>query len=144
VAEGNLSNIINQREADESERKESLDTISIALSELSSLTEQLLIISSEKDSVNLLTKVDVNIQEIIEDSINAFKIPELRKKLLFTLLIFVIFRLAAHLPVPGVDLAALKNLFQQNQFLGLLDIFSGGKHKKLQQEPSWNGVADVV
>ncbi len=57
---------------------------------------------------------------------NAFKIPDLRKKLLFTLLIFLIFRIAAHIPVPGVDLVALKNLFAQNQFLGLLDIFSGG------------------
>jgi len=57
---------------------------------------------------------------------NAFKIPDLRKKLIFTLFIFLVFRLAAHIPVPGVNLVALRNLFNQNQFLGLLDIFSGG------------------
>jgi len=52
--------------------------------------------------------------------------PEVRKKLLFTAVIFIIFRLFAHIPVSGVNLASLKTLFSQNQFLGLLDIFSGG------------------
>jgi len=55
-----------------------------------------------------------------------FSFPDLRKKLLFTLAIFFIFRVAAHIPVPGVDVLRLKALFQQNQFLGLLDMFSGG------------------
>jgi len=64
--------------------------------------------------------------QIIKTIINAWKIPELRRRLLFTALIFVVFRLAAHIPVPAVDLAALKHLFSQNQLLGLLDIFSGG------------------
>ncbi|MDP3954785.1 MAG: preprotein translocase subunit SecY [bacterium] len=63
---------------------------------------------------------------IIEVIHNAFQIPDLRRKILFTAVIFIIFRLAAHVPVPGVDLVALKALFAQNQFLGLLDIFSGG------------------
>src|SRR5882672_7870995 len=57
---------------------------------------------------------------------NSFKSPEIRKKLLFTLAIFLVFRLFAHVPVAGVDVAGLKNLFNSNQFLGLLDIFSGG------------------
>ncbi len=57
---------------------------------------------------------------------NSFKTPSVRKKILFTALIFLIFRIFAHIPVAGVNLAALKNLFAQNQFLGLLDIFSGG------------------
>lgn len=57
---------------------------------------------------------------------NAFQIPELRRKILFTAFVFVVFRLFAHVPVPGVDLVALKLLFENNQFLGLLDIFSGG------------------
>ncbi len=56
----------------------------------------------------------------------AWNVPELRKKILFTAFIFFVFRLFAHIPVPGVDLVALKQLFTQNQFLGLLDIFSGG------------------
>ncbi len=57
---------------------------------------------------------------------NAFKTTEVRQKLLFTAGIFFIFRLFAHIPVSGVNLASLKSLFAQNQFLGLLDIFSGG------------------
>ncbi len=51
---------------------------------------------------------------------------ELRKKILFTLGVFVIFRFITHIPVPGVNLDALRTLFNRNQFLGLLDIFSGG------------------
>lgn len=57
---------------------------------------------------------------------NALKIADLRKKILFTVAIFVVFRLFAHVPVPGIDTLALKRLFAQNQLLGLLDIFSGG------------------
>ena len=52
--------------------------------------------------------------------------PDVRRKLLFTAGIFVVFRIFAHIPVAGVNLGALKTLFSQNQFLGLLDIFSGG------------------
>jgi len=55
-----------------------------------------------------------------------WQIRELRKKVLFTALIFVIFRIAAHIPVPGVNLLALKQIFAQSQLLSLLDIFSGG------------------
>lgn len=57
---------------------------------------------------------------------NSIKTPEVRKKILFTAIIFVIFRVFAHIPVSGVDVAQLRILFSQNQFLGLLDIFSGG------------------
>ena len=57
---------------------------------------------------------------------NAFKLADLRKKILFTLVVLVIYRLAAHVPVPGVDAEALREIFQQNQLLGLLDMFSGG------------------
>ncbi|OGO04495.1 MAG: preprotein translocase subunit SecY [Chloroflexi bacterium RBG_13_56_8] len=57
---------------------------------------------------------------------NAFKLPDLRKKIVFTLLVLVIYRLAAHVPVPGVNVEALRQVFQQNQLLGLLDMFSGG------------------
>ena len=66
------------------------------------------------------------LNSILQPIINAFKIPDLRRKIFFTLLIFIVFRLAAHIPVPGVDLQALKELFNSSQFLGLLDIFSGG------------------
>ena len=57
---------------------------------------------------------------------NSFKAQEVRKKILFTAGILIIFRIFAHIPVSGVDLVQLKALFSQNQFLGLLDIFSGG------------------
>jgi preprotein translocase subunit SecY len=57
---------------------------------------------------------------------HLFRIKELRRKLLVTLFIFAIFRFIAHIPVPGVDLLALKQLFSSNQLLGMLDIFSGG------------------
>lgn len=64
--------------------------------------------------------------KILGPIINAFKIPDLRKKILFTIGIFVVFRIFAHIPIPGVDLLALRQLFARNQLLGLLDIFSGG------------------
>lgn len=56
----------------------------------------------------------------------AWNSPVLKKKILFTAAIYLVFRFFAHIPVPGVDIGALKNLFASNQFLGLLDIFSGG------------------
>lgn len=58
--------------------------------------------------------------------INAFKTKELRNKIIFTALIFLVFRIFAHVPMPGVNLLKLKSLFSQSEFLGLLDIFSGG------------------
>ncbi len=57
---------------------------------------------------------------------NALKLPDLRRKIIFTLEILVIYRLAAHVPVPGVNAEALRQVFQQNQLLGMLDMFSGG------------------
>ncbi len=57
---------------------------------------------------------------------NSFRAPDVRRKILFTALILVIFRIFAHIPVAGVNLDQLKALFAENQFLGLLDIFSGG------------------
>ena len=56
----------------------------------------------------------------------GLKIKEIRKKILFTFLIFAVFRILAHIPIPGSDPEALKELFRTNQLLGLLDIFSGG------------------
>ena len=57
---------------------------------------------------------------------NSFKSPEIRRKILFTLAIFLVFRIFAHIPVAGVNIAQLKQLFSSNQFLGFLDVFSGG------------------
>ena len=55
-----------------------------------------------------------------------FKDPLLKRKILFTFFIFLAFRIFAFIPVPAVDLVALRDLFKSNQFLSLLDIFSGG------------------
>lgn len=57
---------------------------------------------------------------------NSLRVTEVRNKLLFTAAIFIVFRIFAHIPVAGVNVDNLKRLFEQNQFLGLLDIFSGG------------------
>ncbi|MCD6289387.1 MAG: preprotein translocase subunit SecY [Anaerolineae bacterium] len=57
---------------------------------------------------------------------NAFRLPDLRNKLLYTFLILVVYRFAAHVPLPGVNAVALRRLFESNQLLGLLDMFSGG------------------
>jgi preprotein translocase subunit SecY len=63
---------------------------------------------------------------MLQALLNAFKIPDLRQKLIFTLAMLVIFRFIAHVPVPGVNVAALERLFEENQFIGFLDLFSGG------------------
>lgn len=55
-----------------------------------------------------------------------WKAGDLRNNILYVLAMLVIFRLAAHIPVPGVDTVALKNLFASNQVLGLMNLFSGG------------------
>ncbi len=56
----------------------------------------------------------------------VFTLKDLRNKILFTLAIIVIFRLLAHVPLPGVDTTGLSNFFQNNQAFGMLDLFSGG------------------
>lgn len=65
-------------------------------------------------------------KEII-DKIKLFlNDPQLKKKVIFTLMIFLFFRVFAFLPVPAINLTKLRLLFSENQFLSLLDIFSGG------------------
>jgi preprotein translocase subunit SecY len=67
---------------------------------------------------------------MIEALRNALKLPDLRRRLLYTLLILVIFRLASNVPVPGVNRAALEQLLTREtptgEFVGLLDMLSGG------------------
>ncbi len=64
--------------------------------------------------------------KLLSPLIASWKSPELRRKILLTAFLFVVFRIFAHIPIPGVDTQKLAALFSQNQFLGLLDIFSGG------------------
>src|SRR3989339_278361 len=61
-----------------------------------------------------------------EKVIQIFKIRELRNKIFFILALLVVFRLAANIPVPGVDQNQLRNFFEGNQLFGLLNLFSGG------------------
>ncbi|PIP15183.1 preprotein translocase subunit SecY [Candidatus Roizmanbacteria bacterium CG_4_8_14_3_um_filter_35_14] len=65
-------------------------------------------------------------KKVIEKINSLFRDPQLKKKLIFSLLIFLFFRIFAFLPVPTIDFIKLRALFSQNQFLSLLDIFSGG------------------
>jgi preprotein translocase subunit SecY len=57
---------------------------------------------------------------------NFLKNADIRKKILITLLIIVVFRLFAHIPVPGVDLNAIRQFLKGNVLFGFLDLFSGG------------------
>jgi len=63
---------------------------------------------------------------LIQALLDAFSLPDLRRRLLFTFGMLVVFRFVAHVPLPGVDLDALHELFERNQLLGMLDLFSGG------------------
>jgi preprotein translocase subunit SecY len=58
--------------------------------------------------------------------IKAFKLKDIRNKILIVALILLFFRLLANIPVPGVDQQALTNFFSSNQLFGFLNIFSGG------------------
>jgi preprotein translocase subunit SecY len=63
---------------------------------------------------------------MLQAVINAFKIPDLRRKILFTLAMLVIFRMIASVPIPGVDREGLRTFIETNQLLGMLNLFSGG------------------
>ena len=63
---------------------------------------------------------------MLEKFRNLFKIPDLRKRLLFTLGMLVVVRLGSHLPLPGIDKEAMANLFAQGGILGFFDLFAGG------------------
>jgi len=68
---------------------------------------------------------------LLQAMIDAFSLPDLRRRILITLGILIIFRFVAHVPLPGVDLDALRELFDQNALLGMLDMFSGGAMRQL-------------
>lgn len=61
--------------------------------------------------------------------IRIWKTTELRNSLLFVVLMLVIFRVASHIPAPGIDASVLAKIFNGNQFFGLMNIFSGGTLK---------------
>jgi preprotein translocase subunit SecY len=68
---------------------------------------------------------------LLQAMFDAFSLPDLRRRILITIGILIIFRFIAHVPLPGVDLEALKSLFESNALLGMLNMFSGGAMKSL-------------
>jgi len=63
---------------------------------------------------------------LVQTMMDVVTLPDLRRKIFFTLGILVVFRFMAHVPLPGVDIAALEAFFEQNLLFGMLDLFSGG------------------
>jgi len=63
---------------------------------------------------------------LVQAMMDVLTLPDLRRKILFTLGILVVFRFIAHVPLPGVDINALKEFFGQNLLFGMFDLFSGG------------------
>ena len=70
---------------------------------------------------------------MIEAIQNIYKIPDLRKRILFMLGLLAVYRIGAHIPTPGIDSAALANFFSQasGSLLGMLDLFTGGNFRRL-------------
>ncbi|MCX6012580.1 MAG: preprotein translocase subunit SecY [Chloroflexi bacterium] len=69
--------------------------------------------------------------QIIQAMVDSLKQPDIRSKLLFTFIILVIYRFIAHVSVPGIDRAVLQDVFDKNQLLGMLEVFSGGSMRNL-------------
>jgi len=71
--------------------------------------------------------------KFLEAVANAFRIPDLRNRILFTLAMLAIYRLGGHIPTPGIDAERLEEFFKQNQgtLLGFFDLFSGGMFRRL-------------
>ncbi len=63
---------------------------------------------------------------LLQAMLDAFRLPDLRRRILITVGLLIVFRFVAHIPLPGVDLDALQELFQNVPMLGMLDLFSGG------------------
>src|SRR5580692_3709042 len=70
---------------------------------------------------------------MLEKFLNIFRIPDLRKRVLFTLAILAVYRLGSHIPTPGVNAHQLELLFNQQSgsALGLMDLFGGGNLRKM-------------
>src|ERR1041385_6397006 len=64
---------------------------------------------------------------------NVFRVPDLRKRLLFALGLLAVYRMGAHIPIPGINTLRFEEFVQQNQgtLFGFLDLFSGGMFRRL-------------
>ncbi|MGA2690682.1 MAG: preprotein translocase subunit SecY [Candidatus Korobacteraceae bacterium] len=70
---------------------------------------------------------------MLEKLANVFRVPDLRKRILFTLMLLAVYRLGGHIPTPGINADKLAQFFDQNRgsFLGFIDLFSGGQLRRL-------------
>src|SRR5499427_1323586 len=70
---------------------------------------------------------------MFEKLANIFRIPDLRKRIFFTLALLAVYRLGGHIPTPGINADKLQQFFEQNRgtFLGFVDLFSGGQLRRL-------------
>src|SRR5215467_14934518 len=70
---------------------------------------------------------------MLEKFANIFRVPDLRKRVLFTLAMLAVYRLGSHIPTPGIDTARLSENFskQSGGLLGFYDLFSGGNLRRL-------------
>ena len=71
--------------------------------------------------------------KFLEAITNVFRVPDLRKRLLFAMALLAVYRLGGHIPTPGIDTNKLEDFFRQNQgtLFGFLDLFSGGTFRRL-------------
>jgi preprotein translocase subunit SecY len=71
--------------------------------------------------------------KFVEAVANVFRIPDLRKRLLFALALLAVYRIGGHIPTPGVDTTKLQDIFTRNagSVFGMMDLFSGGQLRKL-------------
>ena len=71
--------------------------------------------------------------KFLEAVTNVFRVPDLRKRLLFALGLLAVYRLGGHIPTPGIDTNRLEEFFRQNSgtLFGFLDLFSGGTFRRL-------------
>ena len=67
---------------------------------------------------------------MLDSLLNITKVTELRNKVVYTLLMFIVFRLGIHIPVPGVEASVIESLFTSGNLFGLLDLFAGGALSK--------------
>ena len=74
---------------------------------------------------------------MFDSLLNAFRAPDIRRRILFVLAVLIIFRALAHVPVPGADPTKLAQFFNNNALFGLLDLFSGGGLSSLPFQPFW-------
>jgi preprotein translocase subunit SecY len=70
---------------------------------------------------------------MVEKLLNIFRIPDLRKRILFTLGLLFVYRLGGHIPTPGINTAAVESYFQGQQggLFGFIDLFSGGQVRRM-------------